>query len=58
MKLLCSEDEARRRTIAEAVWREILWVMPPGRDVTIAVRDRKVSVDLGPEVAASTGAAA
>ena len=48
LKLLCSEDEARKRSIADAVWREILWLMPRGRAVTIVVRDGKVSVDLGP----------
>ena len=48
LKLLCSEDEARKRSIAAAVWREILWLMPRGRAVTIVVRGGKVSVDLGP----------
>ena len=58
VKLLCSEDEARRRTIAEAVWREILWVIPRHRTVAITVSGGKVSVDLGPEVPAGAGAAA
>ena len=48
LKLLCSDDEARRQSIANAVWREILWLMPRGREVGITVRDRKVSVELGP----------
>ena len=52
LKLLCSDDEARRQSIANAVWREILWLMPRGREVGITVRDRKVSVELGPVVAA------
>ena len=50
LKLLCSDDEARRQSIANAVWREILWLMPRGREVGITVRDRKVSVELGPVV--------
>ena len=45
LKLLCSDDEARRQSIANAVWREILWLMPRGREVGITVRDRKVSVE-------------
>ena len=28
LKLLCSVEEARQRTIADAVWREIFWLMP------------------------------
>ena len=48
LKLLCSEDEARKRSIADAVWRELLWLMPRERTVTIAVCGGKVSVDLGP----------
>ena len=48
LKLLCSDDEARRQSIANAVWREIIWLMPRGREVGITVRDRKVSVELGP----------
>ena len=48
LKLLCSADEARKRTIADAVWRELLWLMPRERTVTIAVCGGKVSVNLGP----------
>ena len=48
LKLLCSEDEARKRSIADAVWRELLWLMPRERTVTIAVCGGKVSIDLGP----------
>ena len=48
LKLLCSVEEARQRTIADAVWREIFWLMPRGRTVTIVVRGGKVSVDIGP----------
>ena len=48
LKLLSSEDEARRRTIAQAVWREILWLMPKDRAVDIAIRNGDVAVTLGP----------
>ena len=48
LKLMCSVEEARQRTIADAVWREIFWLMPRGRTVTIVVRGGKVSVDIGP----------
>ena len=48
LKLMCSVEEARQRTIADAVWREILWFMPRDRTVTIVVRGGKVSVDIGP----------
>ena len=47
LKLLCSVEEARQRTIADAVWREIFWLMPRGRTVTIVVCGGKVSVDIG-----------
>ena len=47
LKLLASDDEARRRSIANAVRRELLWLMPPGREVGITVRDREVAVELG-----------
>ena len=48
LKLMCSVEEARQRTIADAVWREIFWLMPRDRTVTIVVRGGKVSVDIGP----------
>ena len=48
LKLVCSVEEARRRTIADAVWREIFWLMPRDRTVTIVVRGGKVGVDIGP----------
>ena len=48
LKLLCSVEEARQRTIADAVWREIFWLMPRDRTVTIVVRGGKVGVDIGP----------
>ena len=59
MKLLLdSEDEARKHTIAEAVWREIFWVVPRDRDVSITVASGRVSVEFGPEPQAPMGAAA
>ena len=58
IKLLATEDEARKHTIAEAVWREILWVMPRDREVSIKVREGKVAVEFGPETPAPQGVAA
>ena len=63
LKLMCSVEEARQRTIADAVWQKIFWLMPRDRTVTIVVRGGKVGVNIGPvctEAAtdASTGEAA
>ena len=52
LALLCSEDEARRRTIAEAVSREVLWAAPSDRDVRIDIRERKVEVAFEPPAGA------
>ena len=41
-------DEAQKRAIADAVWTDLLWLMPTDRTVTIAVRDGQVAVELGP----------
>lgn len=41
-------DEAQKHAIANAVWTDLLWLMPPGRTVTVTVRDGRVAVDLGP----------
>ncbi len=41
-------DEAQKRAIADAVWTDLLWLMPTGRTVTVTVRDGRVAVDLGP----------
>ena len=41
-------DEAHRRAIANAVWTDLLWLMPSDRTVTITVDGGKVAVDLGP----------
>ncbi len=58
IKLLASEEEARKHTIAEAVWREILWVIPRDREVSIKVAGGKVAVEFGPEIPRPEGAAA
>ena len=50
-KLLVSDDEARRTTIADAVTRELLWLIPHDRGAEISVRDRRVTVTLGEPVA-------
>ena len=41
-------DEAQKRAIADAVWTDLLWLMPTGRTVTVTVRDGRVAVELGP----------
>ena len=58
IKLLASEEEARRHTIAEAVWREILWVIPRDREVSIKVNGGKVAVEFGPQTPAPERVAA
>ena len=58
VKLLATEDEAIKHTIAEAVWREIFWVVPRDREVSITVASGRVSVEFGPETTAQAGAAA
>ncbi len=45
-------DEAQKRAIADAVWTDLLWLMPPDRTVTIAVTGGDVAVELGPPGAA------
>ena len=52
LALLCSEDEARRRTIAEAVSRRVLWAAPSDRDVRIDIRGHRVSVAFEPRAGA------
>ena len=41
-------DEVQKRAIANAVWTDLLWLMPPDRTVTIAVTGGAVAVELGP----------
>ncbi len=55
-RLLVSDDAARRSSIADAVTRELFWLIPHDRGAEISVRDRKVTVTLGAPVAqASAG---
>ena len=58
VKLLASEEEAQKHTIAEAVLREIFWVMPRDREVSITVSNGKVSVAFAPEPSTPAGAVA
>ena len=41
-------DAAHKHAIANAVWTDLLWLMPPDRTVTVTVRGGNVSVELGP----------
>ena len=50
-RLLVSDDAARRSSIADAVTRELFWLIPHDRGAEISVRDRKVTVTLGDPVA-------
>ena len=45
-------DEAQKRAIADAVWTDLLWLMPTCRTVTVTVRDGRVAVEVGPPGAA------
>ncbi len=56
MRLLVSDDAARRSSIADAVARELFWLIPHDRGAEISVRDRKVTVTLGaPAAPAAAG---
>ena len=46
-RLLVSDDEARRVSIADAVACDLFWLIPHERGVDIAVRNRRVTVTLG-----------
>ena len=46
-RLLVSDDEARRRSIADAVRRDLFWLIPKDRGVDIAVRGGRVAVTFG-----------
>ena len=46
-RLLLSDDEACRQSIAEAVRRELIWFVPDGRAVDIRIRRPDVTVNLG-----------
>ena len=55
-RLLVSDDAARRSSIADAVTRELFWLIPHDRGAEISVRDRKVAVTLGaPAAPAAAG---
>ena len=58
VKLLASEEEAQKHTIAEAIWRELFWVMPRDREVSITVANGRVSVEFTPEPPTPAGAVA
>ena len=45
---LASEDDARRQAIADAVARELLWLVPADRQAVVIVHGGRVTVDLGP----------
>ena len=51
-------DEAQKRAIANAVWTDLLWLMPPDRTVTVTVTRGRVAVELGPSDPVSGAAAA
>ncbi|GEM_PF-2593559 len=40
-------DETQKRAIADAVWTDLLWLMPPDRTVIVTVRGGTVAVALG-----------
>ena len=50
LRLLASDDEATRTSIADAVSRELFWLIPHERGAEISVRDRQVTVTLGEPV--------
>ena len=52
-RLLLSDDEACRTSIAEAVRRELIWFCPQGRTVEISVRRPDVTVTLSAAVEAA-----
>ena len=58
LRLLSSEDDAKKHTIAETMHREVLWAVPRDREVRITVNDRKVDIQFGPPLTANEGAAA
>ena len=46
-RLLVSDDDACRNSLADAVRRELMWLCPSGRDVEIRIRRPDVTVTLG-----------
>ena len=49
-EILLSGDAALESAVAYAIWREILWLLPRGRDMNIAIRNGKVRAKLGPQI--------
>ncbi len=43
-----TDDEARKRAIARALWSELHWLMPANRSVTIAIDGDDIAVAFGP----------
>ena len=52
-RLLVSDDDACRNSLADAVRRELMWLCPTGRDVEIRIRRPDVTVTLGDAVGES-----
>ncbi|MDE0172624.1 MAG: hypothetical protein OXM60_04250, partial [Defluviicoccus sp.] len=46
-RLLLSDDDACRQSLADAVRRELMWLAPEGRAVDIRIRRPDVTVTLG-----------
>ena len=55
-RLLLSDDEASRQSIADAVRRELMWFVPRGRAVDIRIRRPDVTVTLADIESAAGGA--
>ena len=58
LRLLASEDEAKKHTIAETISREVLWAVPRDREVRITVNDRRVDIQFGPASTTTEGTTA
>ena len=53
-RLILSDEEACKTSIAEAVRRELLWLAPRGRTVDIRIRRPDVTVTLAEAVEAAS----
>ena len=49
LSLLASEDEGLTHVIQQAIRREVSWMMPRDRKVTVTAQNGRIHVDLGPE---------
>ena len=58
LKLLASEEDAKKHAIAETMCREVLWAIPRDREVSITVSGGSVAIEFGPKTAQPQGAAA